>query len=272
MSEMRRHLEPNQLGMGTPDGVVMVVLLLRAWTEAIQHDLEPNEPEEDPLAIIPLDLKNAYGMFLRSHALTAAIEFNADVASLAAAEWSQSPEYWIEVNGAWRRCATQRGFWQGRRLAMLMFCLSLAKSLSDPALGLRPSNLKYVSIQDDTYLMGPLRTFSEKREGVANALAAGGHELQPAKCQAWVPTWDEVQTHGLPSWAQEFFASVPRARFGVHALGAASQGKHEFVWGLGLWQLLRHASGFSVQRPQRKSYQCTYGSRRRHMRLILLGL
>ena len=162
MAEIRRCLEPYQLGVCTPDGVVLLILLLRAWTDAIET-FEDDHMLEDPSAIVPLDLRNAYGLFFRSHALKAAVEFNSDVATLAAAEWAQKPEYWINVQGKWQCHQTHRGFWQGRRLSMLMFCLSLAKSLADPSLGLRGAGLAYVSIQDDTYLVGSLKTFGDKR-------------------------------------------------------------------------------------------------------------
>eukprot|EP00973_Karenia_brevis_P077010 10694114-Karenia_brevis.AAC.1 len=86
MSEVRSHLEPNQLGMGTPDGVVLTVLLLRSCADAIMD--EPSSDDvSNPSAIIPLDLRNAYGLFLRSHALKAAAEFKPEIAALGAAEW-----------------------------------------------------------------------------------------------------------------------------------------------------------------------------------------
>ena len=72
ISEVRRHLEPNQLGMGMPDGVVMVVLLLRYWVEAAEQSPAPLEDESDPKATIPLNLRNAYGLFLRYQTLKAA--------------------------------------------------------------------------------------------------------------------------------------------------------------------------------------------------------
>ena len=77
------------------------------------------------------------------------MEFS-DVAALAAVEWDQKPAYWIDVKGTWKLTETSRGFWQGRRLAMLMFCLSLAKSLGNAQLGLKTAGLTNVSIQDDT--------------------------------------------------------------------------------------------------------------------------
>ena len=154
------------------------------------------------MAIVPLDLRNAYGLFLRSHALQAAVGFHSDMAALAAAEWGQRPEYWIEVQGAWKLQETYRGFWQGRRLAMLMFCLSLSKCLADPDLDLKQAGLDYASIQDDTYLIGKMSCFAMKRDSLLAALAKGGHELQLSKCKAWAPAWDGKSTDQLPEWAQ----------------------------------------------------------------------
>ena len=236
MADIRRHLEPNQLGVGTPDGVVLVISLLRCWADAICESEGTADDIEDPSAIVPIDLRNAYGMFLRSHALQAAIGFNSQVASLAAAEWAQKPEYYIEVQGKWQCQQTHRGFWQGRRLAMLMFCLSLARSLADSELDLRASGVAYVSIQDDTYLIGSLKTFSNKRGQLVQALARGGHELQPAKSKAWAPAWDGKPSAVLPDWAQQLFGIVERSEGGVFALGAASQGSYETL--LGPWSMV----------------------------------
>ena len=214
----------------------LLVLLLWAWADAI-IELEPDDDQcPDPSAIVPIDLRNAYGLFYRSHALQAAVDFNADVAALAAAEWGVKPEYWIEVDGQWKLNVTHRGFWQGRRLAMLMFCLSLSKSLLDPSLALKESGLACASIQDDTYLVGSLHTFAEKRAELLLALGKGGHELQPAKCKAWAPAWDGIATGALPQWAQELFQQLQRAEGGVLAMGAASQGQHEFL--LGPWSIV----------------------------------
>ena len=119
---------------------------------------------------------------------------------------------------------------------MLMFCLSLAKSLADPELHLERAKLSYVSIQDDTYLVGPLRSVSDKRLALHAALAAGGHKLQPSKCKAWAPAWDNTAIIALPQWAQDLFQQFERAVGGIQALGAASQGRHELI--LGRWSLV----------------------------------
>ena len=72
------------------DGVVLLVMLLRSWTEGADGG---DTGIEDPSAKVPLDLRNAYGLFCRSHAFRAAVDFNFDVATWAAAEWSQKPIY-----------------------------------------------------------------------------------------------------------------------------------------------------------------------------------
>jgi hypothetical protein len=158
------------------------------------------------------------------------------VASLAATEWEVNPTYWLEVEGEWQLKPTFRGFWQGRRLAMTMFCLSLAESLGDPQLDLRGAGLAAVSIQDDTYLVGRLHKFHDCYGGLVSRLQRGGHILQPTKCTIWAPSWDTVEDALMPAWAQQLFSNIPRSIGGISALGAAAQGQWET--NLGPWQLM----------------------------------
>ncbi len=173
----------------------------------------------DPSAIVPPDLRNAYGLFLRSHALRAAVEFNSDIATLAAAEWSQKPEFWIEVQGKWVCQQTHRGFWQSRRLAMLMFCLSLAKVLVDPTLGLAAANLACASIQDDTYLVGPHQRLCGQALGV-------GRRPRPQRTRI---TTSKAQGLGSGLGRQ---SNQRSARLGPAALyfGGTSRGRHPGTW------------------------------------------
>ena len=76
MADVCGHLEPSQLGVGTPDGVVLVVSLLRWWADSICDSERSDDISEDPSAIVPIDLHNTCGMFLRPHALQAALEWH----------------------------------------------------------------------------------------------------------------------------------------------------------------------------------------------------
>ena len=133
---------------------------------------------------------------------------------------------------------------------MLMFCLSLAKSLADSDLDIRIRNagLSYVSIPDDMYLIGSLKTFSSKHEQLIQTLQRGGHELQPAKCSAWAPAWDGKASAELPEWAQELFEVIERAQGSVFALGAASQGNFETL--LGPWSMVAAKARARLEKAQ----------------------
>ena len=63
--ELRCRLEPNQLGT-TPDGVPITVFLLRSWAEAVANPSAADRDVDSPQALMPIDLKNWYGLFLRS--------------------------------------------------------------------------------------------------------------------------------------------------------------------------------------------------------------
>ena len=75
--DVRKHLEPMQLGCGTPDGNIILLKILQAWAA----DMEKANAEalvEDALdklgAVIALDLKNADGMCNRSLAVDEIME------------------------------------------------------------------------------------------------------------------------------------------------------------------------------------------------------
>ena len=61
--------------------VLLMVLMPRGWTEAIEH-IEGDDCA-DPTAFVSPGL----------------MDLNADAACLAVAEWAQAPEYWVEVQG-----------------------------------------------------------------------------------------------------------------------------------------------------------------------------
>ncbi len=92
-----------------------------------------------------------------------------------------------------------------------------AGCLADPSVGLKQVGLASAGIQDDTYSVGSLRMFAEKRQALLAVVVIVGHECQPNKCQVWAPAWDSKETEALPQWAQEFFDDVPRASHGVIA-------------------------------------------------------
>ena len=70
--EIRKVFEPDQLGVNTPDGNIILLRTLQAWASDIeQANVERFEHERwDELeAMAALDLKNAYGNFYRSGAV-----------------------------------------------------------------------------------------------------------------------------------------------------------------------------------------------------------
>ena len=51
MPEVRRRMEPNQLDVGTPDRVVLAVMLLRSWADAIMEAERTDQISESPSAM-----------------------------------------------------------------------------------------------------------------------------------------------------------------------------------------------------------------------------
>ena len=152
-------LEPVQLGVGTPDGTVLLVSVLRAWLRGDQregsgveapgvasHDYaeewRPNAAEaaSDAGRGTPVyfssDLKNAYGLVKRSALLRGLRAKAPRLARLLATKWSSGSNtvyHRIKQEGArtntWRTSQAWRGGGQGSRLMMIAFCCSLAGTL-----------------------------------------------------------------------------------------------------------------------------------------------
>ena len=97
-ARLRAVFEPSQLGIATPDGPVMTVMLLWGWFEAMEQrarctgEATPRGEDDEegprgPECILALDLKNAYGEFERAPALRAAEQRCKRAAMLAAVQW-----------------------------------------------------------------------------------------------------------------------------------------------------------------------------------------
>ena len=70
---VKKYMEKNaNLGVGTPDGNVIILRVLQSWVEEIEKENEEawNHQKWDELkALIGIDLTNAYGEYFRSEAV-----------------------------------------------------------------------------------------------------------------------------------------------------------------------------------------------------------
>lgn len=130
LTSLLRQLEPEQLGIGTPDAAGLIVRLVRSWALAVQA--EERADDVVPQVAVALDLKNAHGAMLRGPALRAAAEANPRYAGLMASEWQCATTVWTRVGSSWQRDFTRRGGWQGLRSSAIMFALSLQAAVRVP--------------------------------------------------------------------------------------------------------------------------------------------
>ena len=129
MTEIKAKMEPAQLGVGTPEGNILVLRMLQAWASDMEDDNSRCLLENDLEAlqsIIALDLTNAYGLFFRSKTIdTVAREFP-ELAGMVRSQWQNGKTvFWQRVGGRWERYETYRGGFQGLRLITVLFCCSL---------------------------------------------------------------------------------------------------------------------------------------------------
>ena len=185
----------------------------------LQAEIEEGTCNDSLHGVAGVDQRNAYGMFLRSHALRACSDVCLPRASWAATEFSnESSQYWQVVDGRWVSGRTSRGYWQGRKLAMLLFCSSLVPVWDACPDLFRDGKVAVVGIQDDTYLCGNMWQISTCWDGLCNALNGGGHEVNNRKSEFWVSALDAMPVDSLPSNLSCLAAKISRTTGGVKAL------------------------------------------------------
>ena len=100
--EVRKILEPEQLGSGTPDGNIILLRALQSWSSAMEDTNRSSVDEavfEELEAVIALDLTNAYGLFHRSGAIAEVRECLPQLLGMIRAQWqNEASMFWMRVN------------------------------------------------------------------------------------------------------------------------------------------------------------------------------
>ena len=232
-------LEPTQLGAGTPDGCVIIVRMLQAWIRdmLLKGDVSDvgcnglNGDESFFERILPLDLQNAYGRFLRSAGLKGMLAHAPRLQHLVLSLWGNaSNTVWPRCEGSWRSSSTSRGGFQRLRILMLMFCFSLEYSFDQlsPAVSALITRVGY---QDDQYLVGNVLEIAPHWSTILEALGAGGHNLNMIKSEVYLPRLDNIPTDCLPSALQTLLNLLKRSVGGIKCLGSAAEGRMETLLG-----------------------------------------
>jgi len=126
---VRSTFEPEQLGVSTPDGNIILLRALQNWSNQIETANKEKILQDDMdnlEAVLALDLTNAYGMFYRTGAIAELRESLPRLLGVTKSQWqNESNNFWLRVNGDWVKSETRRGGFQGLRLITVMFCLAL---------------------------------------------------------------------------------------------------------------------------------------------------
>ena len=129
-TNLRRVLEPHQLGVGTPDGIVIIARVMRGWVNDIQWKADN---VGTPDGVVNSDLGNVFGLMVRSEALKSAHETNKGIALRFANKWE--PGYtvvWARMeDGAWRLVRVKRGDIQGSQLSAIAFVCNLKQPVDE---------------------------------------------------------------------------------------------------------------------------------------------
>eukprot|EP00973_Karenia_brevis_P026450 3648938-Karenia_brevis.AAC.1 len=232
--QVRRVLEPEQLGAGTPDGNIILLRALQAWSKEMAEANYVNlaAAHLNALeAVVALDLTNAYGFFHRSGALAEVRECLPQLLGMLRAQWqNKSNAFWMRVNGEWVQKETTRGGFQGLRLITVIFCCSLKRSMRQ-GLAENGEEIAKPKYQDDSYLAGKLGDIANEWEKLQAALTEGGHVLNMRKSEFWIPGADGLPTEDLPEEMGHFASMLPRAYGGLMIMGNAAQGDFKAMLG-----------------------------------------
>ena len=226
--KLRSMLEPSQLAVRTPGGAELLTHVVRSWTD-----------EYPDMALLQIDLRNAYGRAHRSSMLRAASQHAPAVATLMASQWHGANIAWAQANGHWTPIPTYRGGWQGSAAMPVAFALALEvclravtgsparmqaqapTSTSDaPAV----TNVARIGYADDQFLHGRPEELLRLWDPLVAALAAEGHSVQPAKCHAWCPSLEAPGRHNASY--DNLCAPLQRDRGGMQLLGTVANGEH----------------------------------------------
>ena len=215
--QMLEQFEPEQLGVGTPDGAPLIITLVRSWAEALQR-AEGTEEQADEESLLGIDLENAYGRALRSACLEGCRTRLPRIAALAASQWRLGQTtVWQRAEGQWRRSMAERGGWQGSRLMQVLFCMGLEHALHKvPMLQAR------VAYQDDAYFFGKASHLAAQWPTLVEALHESGHRVRNHKVPALVTT--RRPTARYASGSQAIGSPHPASAWRNHPTGRGGTG------------------------------------------------
>ena len=95
--QIEKAMEPRQLGAGTADGALLVLGVLKGWTEeATKQKADIIDPKQAKL-IFSSDLRNAYGQVHRSALLRCTRQLVPGLAAMLAQKWQ------TQYNCVWQR-------------------------------------------------------------------------------------------------------------------------------------------------------------------------
>ena len=234
-ARIRRLLEPQQVGCRTPGGAEAAIEALRAAAGG------------RGVAVLQLDLKNAYGQISRDEMLEALRSDAPELARCAAAQWRGAVCAWTRDGEGWRHFVTERGGWQGSALMQTAFAIALTWRLratlpqgrgagqAPPETTAFPDNERnvevasaaahgWVAYADDTHVVGTPLQLEHSMQLLRESLPHGGHALQLAKCHVWCPHPHELDEENAAAFGR-LRAVVAEAPAGLVVLGGGSGGE-----------------------------------------------
>ena len=142
------------------------------------------------MAIVTIDLANAFGRLRRSRAMKRLKMQVPALFRILAAQWqgNQGVALWRRAQGRWQKDFSSTGGWQGSRLTQVAFAIDHAESMRTWMIGAAHPTAgapKVMAVADDTYIVGDAAHIADKWDELETELARSGHALRRRKCGAW---------------------------------------------------------------------------------------
>ena len=193
-------LQPTQFGVGTPDGA-------SAMAKSLQHTASTHEG----IAMVKIDLANAFSQVSRSYALGCLSAIDPLLAQ-SQCNWlaTHTHAVMLAADGSATDLTTTRGIPQGDAMSVATFSLVLRQVMSTVCSAL-PDQLReafgYHAYVDDCVFWGPKAHINDLLDAIIDGLSRADLSVNHDKSTIWCP---DADPSGLSPHARNRFLAQPR--------------------------------------------------------------
>lgn len=200
-----------EASVGKMDGMATAISKAQ---EFVNEVLASEQDDEDPKAVLALDLKAAYPNTPRKELRQVIAEKFPELGKICDAMWGGTNMHHILTTEGVVAVAQNDGIIQGAELSPFLFALlSLQPMMADDVQDdYMKNSIKY---QDDVFLFGKMSELKEKMQYLSEQFGQLNLQIQPQKCKLYVPGVSQQISKAMSDGL-----GVDLSPDGLHVLGA----------------------------------------------------